>query len=619
MSNIAVRVQDLGKQYFIGEKKKQSVFLAESLKEAFKDPFRRLGRRRGKGPAEGEKPFWALKDVCFELKHGEVLGIIGRNGSGKSTLLKIMSNVLEPTTGRVELYGRVGSLLEVGMGFHPELTGRENIYLSGAIMGMKRTEIDRKLDEIIDFSGIEEFVDTPVKRYSSGMYVRLAFSVASQLNLEILLLDEVLAVGDQEFQKKCLRKMHEVAKGGRTVLFVSHGMDSVRQLCDRGILLSEGNIIATGTADEAVDSYLDLIDDSLKAVRLVEKLEDLPRIISRLPHDSAFALKAISIIQDDLPTLDVGNGRPIEIRIEYKVLSETPGLYLFFQLYNSRNILLFESLHNGAEEDLPVVSPGHYVSTGIIPGDYLLSGRHELHIGAAIFGQRACVPEMLRFNLEVNNTGSVNRAYSKRRSHGLLSPLFQWNTDCLDRPKFNASLDPEPIIPVPERKWEALATAPGNDNVRLRAVRVRNREGNVTGEIDSQEPFDVEIEYWNQVDGAALGTTLLVHNMAGECILGSLNNRDMKWHGIPRREGMYKSICTVPGNFFVTGCYLLSFLVWEYGYGDAIRVDDILRINLHESEGSYRGDYTGPHTAVGPVLPWRSELISDEMHRAVHE
>ncbi len=253
MGNIAISVENLGKSYRIGHAEKRPENFRAAVRSFAAAPFEYL-RSRLREPSEDEL-FWALKDVSFEVKHGEVLGIIGRNGAGKSTLLKILSRITEPTTGRARVYGRVGSLLEVGTGFHPELTGRENIYLNGTILGMKRAEIAQKFDEIIDFSGIEKFLDTPVKRYSSGMYVRLAFAVAAHLNPEILIVDEVLAVGDAEFQKKCLGKMSDIARHGRTVLFVSHNMPTVKLLCHRALLVKGGMLAAVGTAEQVVSIY----------------------------------------------------------------------------------------------------------------------------------------------------------------------------------------------------------------------------------------------------------------------------------------------------------------------------------------------------------------------------
>ncbi|RME46122.1 MAG: ABC transporter ATP-binding protein [Caldilineae bacterium] len=260
MSNIAIRVEGLGKQYHIGGAQRTYDRFGEQVVDALAAPFRRarkILRGEATGAAELDETFWALRDVNFEIEHGEVVGVIGRNGAGKSTLLKILSRITEPTSGRAELYGRVGSLLEVGTGFHPELTGRENIFLNGAILGMKRAEIQRKFDEIVAFAEIGKFIDTPVKHYSSGMYVRLAFSVAAHLEPEILLVDEVLAVGDIAFQKKCLGKMGDVAQEGRTVLFVSHNMGLVQSLCRRGILLRSGEIATDAPVTEAVNAYLD--------------------------------------------------------------------------------------------------------------------------------------------------------------------------------------------------------------------------------------------------------------------------------------------------------------------------------------------------------------------------
>jgi len=260
MSDVAVKVQGLSKKYRIGQRERYKA-LRDILTQALYRPFRSVtsaikGKPAQKGALSGDGYFWALRDISFEVKHGEVIGIIGRNGAGKTTLLKIISRITEPTQGTVDIYGRVGSLLEVGTGFHPELTGRENIYLNGAILGMRKTEIERKFDEIIDFAEIEKFIDTPVKFYSSGMYMRLAFSVAAHLEPEILLVDEVLAVGDAEFQKKCLGKMGDVSRQGRTVLFVSHNMSAIRKLCPGTILLNMGSIVMAGPTESVIARYL---------------------------------------------------------------------------------------------------------------------------------------------------------------------------------------------------------------------------------------------------------------------------------------------------------------------------------------------------------------------------
>jgi lipopolysaccharide transport system ATP-binding protein len=254
-----IKVQQLGKTYKIGTRQPAYGTLRDAIAVAVRAPIKRL--RSYVRPAE---TIWALKDVSFEIMPGEVVGIIGRNGAGKSTLLKVLSRITEPTTGRVELYGRVASLLEVGTGFHPELTGRENIYLNGAILGMKRAEIARKFDEIVAFAELDEFLDTPVKRYSSGMYMRLAFAVAAHLEPEILLIDEVLAVGDVAFQNKCLGKMGEVAKHGRTVLFVSHQMSAIAKLCPKAFLLGHGGIVNAGDTPSVIDYYMNEVSSETR-------------------------------------------------------------------------------------------------------------------------------------------------------------------------------------------------------------------------------------------------------------------------------------------------------------------------------------------------------------------
>ncbi len=274
MNEIAIKVENLSKRYRIGRKEEIHDTFAAAAVDWIKRPGKNLRRLRrltrfGENGHDPEDIIWALKDVSFEVKRGEVVGIIGRNGAGKSTLLKILSRITHPTNGRVELHGRVSSLLEVGTGFHPELSGRENIYLNGTILGMRKAEIDRKFDEIVDFSGVEKFIDTAVKRYSSGMRVRLAFSVAAHLEPEILLVDEVLAVGDAEFQKKCLGKMGEVARGGRTVLFVSHNMLAIQNLCHNTMWLNNGEVVSIGKTKRVISKYLK-ITGQLSKIPLVE-------------------------------------------------------------------------------------------------------------------------------------------------------------------------------------------------------------------------------------------------------------------------------------------------------------------------------------------------------------
>lgn len=271
MGNLAIKVNQMGKMYRIGSAQESLGSLRDVVANAFSAPFKRAaGLLRGQayGAAGLDEEIWALDDVSFEVKHGEVVGIIGRNGAGKSTLLKILSRITEPTRGYVDIYGRVAALLEVGTGFHQELTGRENVYLNGAILGMSRREIDRKFDEIVDFSGVEKFIDTPVKHYSSGMGLRLGFAVAAHLEPEILVVDEVLAVGDAQFQKKCLGKMSDVASEGRTVLFVSHNMAAVSSLCQRGILIEAGKVTADGDVADVINAYQQSYTEFLKNANL---------------------------------------------------------------------------------------------------------------------------------------------------------------------------------------------------------------------------------------------------------------------------------------------------------------------------------------------------------------
>ncbi|HEY0084154.1 MAG TPA: polysaccharide ABC transporter ATP-binding protein, partial [Pyrinomonadaceae bacterium] len=304
-----IKVEGLGKRYRIGAQQSPYGSLRETLAGAVRAPLRLLQR----ASSDAQSTFWAVKDVSFEVQPGEVVGIIGRNGAGKSTLLKLLSRITEPTTGRIELYGRVGSLLEVGTGFHPELSGRENIYLNGAILGMSRTEIARKFDEIVAFAEVERFIDTPVKHYSSGMYLRLAFAVAAHLEPEILIVDEVLAVGDSAFQKKCLNKMQDVGQEGRTVIFVSHNMPAVTRLCPRAIMLGQGQILADGPTPKVIHMYL---DSGLGMAAAREWPES-----SNAPGDDFVRLRAVRVRDGQGEVSETMEIRqPVTIEIEYEVL-----------------------------------------------------------------------------------------------------------------------------------------------------------------------------------------------------------------------------------------------------------------------------------------------------------
>jgi len=313
MSQVAIRVQTLGKRYQFGKRERHKNF-REALVDAALRPFRALTSIEEASAVRGPSSngyFWALQDVSFEVKRGEVMGVIGHNGAGKSTLLKILSRITEPTCGRVEIHGRLASLLEVGTGFHSELTGRENIYLNGAILGMRHAEIDRKFDEIVSFAEVESFIDTPVKHYSSGMYLRLAFAVAAHLEPEILLIDEVLAVGDAAFQKKCLGKMEAVASSGRTVVFVSHNLAAVQQLTRTSVLLDHGQLVANGPTPAVIDHYLNA---ALSRVSTVYDVESTPRRYPELQRQVEF----LRVELEDCPTRLVPADGNVRLRLSVR-------------------------------------------------------------------------------------------------------------------------------------------------------------------------------------------------------------------------------------------------------------------------------------------------------------
>ena len=319
--------------------------------------------------------------------------------------------------------GRVASLLEVGTGFHPELTGRENIFLNGAILGMTKAEIRKKFDEIVSFSETEKFLDTPVKRYSSGMYVRLAFAVAAHLEPEILIVDEVLAVGDAQFQKKCLGKMGEVARGGRTVLFVSHNMQAIRQLCNRAIVLDCGKVIADSDPAEATEKYLrscDTVESSAK---------NLEELISNLPLDPVFKLETITLTQNGYHTSElIESGKPLEIEIGYHVSEKVTGLRVYFDLCDDQNTLLFRSFHDEDSNGIPTTEPGYYISKAIIPSNFLGPVSYVLRIRSGIHNVRSCLPSSgVPIPLKVELTGHYNRAYMNDTFRGKLAISIDWN------------------------------------------------------------------------------------------------------------------------------------------------------------------------------------------------
>lgn len=335
MSNLALKIVGLGKQYRIGKQERYRTF-RDTITDAVTAPMRRAaGLLRGNAAAAANlvETIWALKDVSFEVEHGEVVGIIGRNGAGKSTLLKILSRITEPTTGYADVYGRVGALLEVGTGFHPELTGRENIYLNGAILGMSRQEIRRKFDEIVEFAGVEKFIDTPVKHYSSGMGLRLGFAVAAHLEPEILIVDEVLAVGDAEFQKKCMGKMGEVAGEGRTVLFVSHNMAAIRTLCNRAIVLREGQLWLDDESNSAIVAYQQQEESEKTTISLADRTDRKGSLIGRYI--------SFSFRYHDTQTLTIPMGATVTVCADFLLKQDIrfPVFGVFFKDLTGQTIL----------------------------------------------------------------------------------------------------------------------------------------------------------------------------------------------------------------------------------------------------------------------------------------
>lgn len=373
MSKVIIKAEDISKQYRLGLVGRGTV--RDDLKRWWynvrgkDDPFLKIGESNDRS-AKGESDYvWSLRDINFEINRGDSVGIIGRNGAGKSTLLKILSQVTQPTTGKIYTKGRIASLLEVGTGFHPEMTGRENIYLNGAILGMRKHEITRKLDEIIAFSGVERYIDTPVKRYSSGMYVRLAFAVAAHLESEILIVDEVLAVGDAEFQKKCLGKMNDVSKGqGRTVLFVSHNMAAVKSLCDKGIVLEKGSVDYIGDIDKSISKYL---DDSLQVSFKNWEFGNQPGCEFMKLHSVKVLNTNNEIALNHLITDE------IKIEFEYEILKENQLFTHGFNLFNSHNIHVLSSHDKESKTLVTPLKKGIFKKTITIPGNFLAEGGYS--------------------------------------------------------------------------------------------------------------------------------------------------------------------------------------------------------------------------------------------------
>jgi lipopolysaccharide transport system ATP-binding protein len=420
----AIRVESLAKQYRIGTAKRPpDRQLREVISEGVKGLWGRVRGRRNEREAESDGTFWALQGVSFEVQPGEVVGIIGRNGAGKSTLLKILSRIVEPTSGRAEIRGRMGSLLEVGTGFHPELTGRENIYLNGSILGMSRRTIAQKFDEIVAFSEIESFLDTPVKRYSSGMYVRLAFAVAAHLDPEILIVDEVLAVGDASFQQRCLGKMSDVARTGRTVLFVSHNMQAVTQLCSRALMLNQGRVVCEDHPLTVVEKYLESKVNQSAAVSW-----DL----EAAPGDENARLRSVRVLNHrGEATIDQDITRPISIEMEVSVLKPALVMEASVHVLNAQGLCLFAvgAVFNG-EADRGPTAPGTYRATCRIPAHFLNDGRHYVSAFVVRNSRDIVVvaQEVAGFHANDYGTGRAETGWLGKVI-GAVRPRFQWDIE----------------------------------------------------------------------------------------------------------------------------------------------------------------------------------------------
>jgi lipopolysaccharide transport system ATP-binding protein len=426
MMDSAIRVRGLCKRYRLGARQTGNYrLLSETLMAGLTAPWRALiglGRRRcvaADGESAQPREIWACKDISFDVSPGKVVGLIGRNGAGKSTLLKLLTRITEPTSGRIEFRGRVGSLLEVGTGFHPELTGRENIYLSGAILGMRRAEISRKFDDIVAFAEIEQFLDTPVKKYSSGMYVRLAFAVAAHLEPEILLVDEVLAVGDAAFQKKCLGKMHSVATEGRTVILVSHNMAAIARLCSSAMWLEQGRLHALGETNRVIADYLASGAEGCGEKSFAEDL-------NQCPGSDCVRLAAVRVCNHEgrvANTLDLRF--PFSVEMEYRILRATGNLRLGLRVLTYDGIVVFSTrdLDDGHEQQLR--KPGRYLSRCTIPGNFLDYGQYFVSFGADSPGVRGhfALDQALTFRIE--HTGGAGGHVADGRS-GLLRLQLPW-------------------------------------------------------------------------------------------------------------------------------------------------------------------------------------------------
>ena len=415
----AIAAEGLSKKYRIGQYRAAYGTLRDSIMQS-------VGRMRHGHLHDPPKEIWAVRDVSFQARQGEVLGIIGPNGAGKSTLLKILTRITSPTQGRAEIRGRVGSLLEVGTGFHPELTGRENIYLNGAILGMRRGEIARKFDDIVEFSGVERFIDTPVKRYSSGMFVRLAFSVAAHFEPEVMVVDEVLAVGDADFQRRSLGRMETLGESGRTVLFVSHNLQAILQLCDRAILLEGGRVVRDGPTNEVVAHY----EEQSVGGGAQAAWDDL----DEAPGNDLVRLQSVRIVDEDgrlAPTLDVR--RPVGLELGFRVLRDGSPVVPKLKIVDQHGAICFNAMDTSPRWEEPA-PPGEYVATAWVPGNLLNEGRFSVDVDVVTLASPKLIPNasayrVVAFHVYDPGEGGSARGNFMGQWRGVVRPLLEWTTE----------------------------------------------------------------------------------------------------------------------------------------------------------------------------------------------
>lgn len=421
----ALQFENISKQYRLGLVSSRT--LSHDLNRWFQmnirgkdDPYLKLSELNDRAHHGSSDYVWALNDINLKVEQGDVLGIIGKNGAGKSTLLKILSKITSPTSGIIRAHGRIASLLEVGTGFHPEMTGRENIFMNGAIMGMTRAEIVRKMDEIVDFSGVERYLDTPVKRYSSGMIVRLGFAIAAHLEPEILVVDEVLAVGDAEFQRKAIGKMEQVSNNeGRTVLFVSHNLGAVQQLCRKLCVLKEGTVDYVGEVQEGIERYL--------SADVYRSRVSLSHQVRSLQKDELFLLTSFEVFQSNNRSDYFFTKDPLTIQFSYELARNIRALRIGFDILMAKTgVLVFRTFHDDMDSEIMEITKGSYGATARIPGNLFLEEEYLISVSIGIHNQRWIIFDEIKANLSFKNLDGINKIYFSDHRPGVINPPINW-------------------------------------------------------------------------------------------------------------------------------------------------------------------------------------------------